>query len=66
MGHTVCTEPQWLDKGDLYLFLSRLIFLWFSYKSEWKSLRLNNFANPVAGGSSVYYCTCHITSTKYV
>ena len=47
MGRTVCTEPQCLYKGDLYLFLPLLHQTSFGYLKYTRILPSNYFLNDI-------------------
>ena len=58
MGHTVCTEPQYLYKGSLYLYLLLSYLLYNTILRKTLQLLLNggedHFALHISGCSVTY------------
>ena len=49
MGHTACTEPQCLYKGDLYLYLIYLLY------RSWKNTLISNFIKIRPVGTELFH-----------
>jgi hypothetical protein len=61
MDRTACTEPQWLYKGALYLYLTVELYLY----SPYGPYGLYRTSVPVQGCTFQIWLPCRTTRTKY-